>query len=216
MLLSNRRDGFIHFCLAGMEAAWFTPILLFALYWYLWDWPPLATFGGLFGVLLTWMLALELLNRLAVDSPVYELSVLTLVLLTSLLTVRVWLYWGTPVGDFLWLGDTVYAGCLDGKVHALDVNDGTPKWEEPFDTGAPVRAAPVLLDDVLLIANRKGELYGLDPQNGQSVWPLPIELAKTVLSDPLVEEATAYISAQGGDLFTVSKDGRAALLVVTE
>jgi hypothetical protein len=32
----------------------------------------------------------------------------------------------------------------------------------------------------------------------------------------LVEEATAYISAQGGDLFTVSKDGRAALLVVTE
>ena len=108
MLLSNRRDGLIHFCLAGMEAAWFTPIFLFAFYWYLWDWPPLATFGGLFGVLLTWMLALELLNRLA-DSPLYELSVLTLVLLTSLLIVRFWLYPGTPVGDFHWLGNTVYA-----------------------------------------------------------------------------------------------------------
>jgi hypothetical protein len=109
MLLSNRRDGLIYFCLAGMEAAWFTPILLFAFYWYSWDWPPLATFGGLFGVLLIWMLALELLNRLAVDSPVYELSVLTLVLLTSLLIVRLWLYQGTPVGDFLWLGNTAYA-----------------------------------------------------------------------------------------------------------
>jgi hypothetical protein len=109
MLLSNRRDGLIHFCLAGMEAAWFTPILLFALYWYLWDWPPLATFGGLLGVLLTWMLVLELLNRLEVDLPVYELLVLTLILLTSLLIVRFWLYWGRPVGDFLWLGNTVYA-----------------------------------------------------------------------------------------------------------
>jgi hypothetical protein len=109
MLLSNRRDGLIHFCLAGMEVAWFTPILLFALYWYRWDWPPAATFGSLFGVLLIWMLALELLNRLAVDSPVYELSVLTLILLTSLLIVRFWLYWGTPIGDFLWLGNTVYA-----------------------------------------------------------------------------------------------------------
>jgi hypothetical protein len=109
MLLSNRRDGLIHFCLAGMEVAWFTPILLFALYWYRWDWPPVAAFGSLFGVLLIWMLVLELLNRLAVDSPVYELSVLALILLTSLLIVRLWLYWGTPVGDFLWLGNTAYA-----------------------------------------------------------------------------------------------------------
>jgi len=78
-----------------------------------------------------------------------------------------------------------------------------------------VRAAPVLLDDVLLIANRKGELYGLDPQDGQPDWG-PIPLAKTVLSDPLVQEATAYISVQGGDLFTVNKDGRAALMSLTE
>lgn len=109
MLLSNRRDGLIHFCLAGMETAWFTPILLLVFYQYAWHWPPLAAFGGLFGVLLTWMLALELLNRLAVESPIYELSVLELVLLTSLLIVRLWLYRGTPVGDFLWLGNTVYA-----------------------------------------------------------------------------------------------------------
>jgi len=34
---------------------------------------------------------------------------LTLLLLTSLLIVRFWLYRGRPVGDFLWLGNTVYA-----------------------------------------------------------------------------------------------------------
>jgi hypothetical protein len=48
------------------------------------------------------------------------------------------------------------------------------------------------------------------------MWPLPTDLAKTVLSDPLVQEATAYVSAQGGDLFTVNKDGRAALVSLTE
>ena len=108
MLLANRRDGLIHFCLAGMEAAWFTPISLLAFYLYAWDWPPLAIFSGLFGALLIWMLALELLDRLF-DSPLYELSVLALVLLTSLLLVRFWLHWGTPIGDFLWLGNIIYS-----------------------------------------------------------------------------------------------------------
>jgi outer membrane protein assembly factor BamB len=113
------------------------------------------------------------------------------------------------------LEDSIYAGCLDGKVYALDVNNGTPSWEKPFDTGDPVRAAPVLLDDMLLIANRKGKLFGLDPENGQAIWG-PTELANTVLADPLAQEATAYVSAQGGDLFTVDKDGRAAPVVLTE
>jgi len=127
--------------------------------------------------------------------------------------------WDFKAGNWFWtrplvLGDTVYAGSLDGKVYALDINDGSPKWEEPFDTEAPVRAAPVLLDDVLLIANRKGKLFGLDPEDGQSIWG-PRELAKTVLADPLPQGAMAYISAQGGDLFTVSKDGKYERLTLT-
>jgi hypothetical protein len=67
------------------------------------------------------MLALELLNRLAVDSPVYELSVLALILLTSLLIVRFCLYEGTPIGDFLWLGNTVYAMFYFGEGMRLEL-----------------------------------------------------------------------------------------------
>jgi outer membrane protein assembly factor BamB len=120
-------------------------------------------------------------------------------------------FWTRP----LVIGNSVYAGCLDGKVYALGLSDGSPKWEKPFDTGAPVRAAPLLLDDVLLIANRKGELFGLNPEDGHAIWG-PTELARTVLADPLAQGAMAYISVQGGDLFTVNKDGSTALLVLTE
>jgi outer membrane protein assembly factor BamB len=79
-----------------------------------------------------------------------------------------------------------------------------------------VRAAPLLLDDVLLVASRSGKLFGIDPQDGQLVWAEPTDLARTVLADPLAQGAIAYISVQGGDLFTVNKDGSTALLVLTE
>ncbi len=109
MLLSNRRQGLIYFCLAGMEIAWFTPILLYALRSYSWNVMPIAVFGGLFGMLLLWMLALDLLNYLQIDSPQYELSVAWLVVLSSLLAVRIWLYRAAPLGDFSWFGNTIYA-----------------------------------------------------------------------------------------------------------
>jgi hypothetical protein len=87
MLLAGRRRGLIFFCLAGMEMAWVAPFFLI-FYRPAANWPPLAGFGGLWGVLLAWMLALEGLNRLDLDWPYYELAVVGLVLATSLALVR--------------------------------------------------------------------------------------------------------------------------------
>jgi hypothetical protein len=102
MLLTHRRWGPLRFCLAGMEMAWFAPIFLF-FYQQAREWPPFAVFIGLFGGLLVLILSLELLNRLRIDSPGYELAVLGLVLLSSLLLVRFCLYADMPIGDFRWL-----------------------------------------------------------------------------------------------------------------
>jgi hypothetical protein len=49
------------------------------------------------------MLILELLNLLQVDWPFYELAVVGLILVTSLLFVRFWLYGNMPLKDFHWL-----------------------------------------------------------------------------------------------------------------
>jgi hypothetical protein len=108
MLLTNRRSGLIYFCLAGMEMAWFTPFFLL-LYRPLEEKAPWIVFLGLFGVLLIFMLMLEILNLLQLDWPFYELAVVGLILVSSLLFVRFWLYRDMSWGDFRWLGNTLGA-----------------------------------------------------------------------------------------------------------
>jgi hypothetical protein len=108
MLLTSRRFGLLYFCLAGMEIAWITPFFLL-FYRPLADSSPWVIFVGLFGALLVFILILELLNLLQVDWPFYELAVVGLILVSSLLFVRFWLYGGTPLGSFRWLSNTLGA-----------------------------------------------------------------------------------------------------------
>jgi hypothetical protein len=108
MFLTHRRLGLLYFCLAGMEIAWITPFFLL-LYRPLADMSLWVVFAGLFGTLMVFMLVLELLNLLQVDWPFYELAVVGLILVGSLLFVRFWLYSGMPVGNFRWLGNTLGA-----------------------------------------------------------------------------------------------------------
>lgn len=106
MLLSHRRQGLIYFCLAGMEITWITPFVAVLLHQQGLEWSPLAVLVRLLAVLLVWILVLELLNRRQVDTPSYELAVAGLTVMSSLLVVRIWVYWGTPVADFGWLRST--------------------------------------------------------------------------------------------------------------
>ena len=108
MLLTNRRLGLLLFCLAGMEIAWITPFFLL-FYRPVTDMSPWVVFVGLFGSLLAFMLILEILNLLQVDWPYYELAVIGLILVTSLLFVRFWLYRDVPLGNFRWLGNALGA-----------------------------------------------------------------------------------------------------------
>jgi hypothetical protein len=108
MLLVQRRIGLLYFCLAGMEIAWITPFFLL-LYGPWAATSPWVVFAGLFGTLLVFMLVLEILNLLQVDWPFYELAVVGLILVGSLLFVRFWLYGSMPLGDLSWLGNTLSA-----------------------------------------------------------------------------------------------------------
>jgi hypothetical protein len=116
MLLTSRRWGLLHLCLAGMEMAWLTPFFLLV-YRPLDNRAPLLAFLGLFSALLIFILTLELLNYLEFDWPFYELTVLGLIVISSLLFVRLWRYLGMPWGDFSWLAITL--GALFDFLHGF-------------------------------------------------------------------------------------------------
>lgn len=73
-------------------------------------------------------------------------------------------FWATPVVD----NGVVYAASLDDSVYAVDASAGKAKWGKPFDTGAPVRSAPVIAGGGLVVANRAGQVYKIDLATGQA------------------------------------------------
>jgi len=126
-------------------------------------------------------------------------------------------FWGRPLVE----DGTVYAPSLDGRLYALSFESGEERWSFEAEDPDPLRSAPVLAGDVLVIADRGGNVYGLDPEDGTLQWSKALE--KTVLSNPLVlkEEGDegedvekVLISAKGGHLFSVdSATGRASKVV---
>ena len=97
-----------------MEMAWLTPLLLlFFQAQRIWRADlalptpsPLALFAVLWASLLLLMLMLDILQRRDLESPQFELSVLGLLLLTTLLTIRFGLYSRALLTDAAWLRNT--------------------------------------------------------------------------------------------------------------
>ncbi|MEE8346691.1 MAG: PQQ-binding-like beta-propeller repeat protein [Dehalococcoidia bacterium] len=108
-------------------------------------------------------------------------------------------FWGRP----LVMEGTAYAPNLDGRLYAIRLTDGAPVWNSPFEALEPLRSAPVLAGDTLVIADRKGNVYGLDPETGDRKWSNSESegIEKTVLANPLTLNGEVLISAEGGDLF---------------
>jgi len=67
-------------------------------------------------------------------------------------------------------GVLYYGSSADCKVYALDAATGKSRWT--FFTDSPVRFAPVLWRDRLLVASDDGHLYCLAAKDGQLLWKL--------------------------------------------
>jgi len=65
--------------------------------------------------------------------------------------------------------ETVFFGSsADGKVYAVDAATGRPKWV--FPTDAPVRYAPAVWRNRLLVVSDDGYLYALSTDGGRLLW----------------------------------------------
>jgi len=57
-------------------------------------------------------------------------------------------------------GDTVYIGCKNGIVYALDLREGHVKWT--FETKGKIEAAVAVSGDTLYVGSWDGHLYAVD------------------------------------------------------
>lgn len=67
----------------------------------------------------------------------------------------------------------VFIAASDGKVHALDLNDGTSRWT--FDTNAGIEASPMIADGVLYVGDRDGKLHARNAASGERIWEYATE-----------------------------------------
>jgi len=85
--------------------------------------------------------------------------------------------WTFDAGSPCWPGATfagglVFAGCDDGRVHAVDARTGREKWT--FRTGGPVRARVIPAGPDAYVQSDDGNLYKLGTVDGAERWHVRI------------------------------------------
>jgi len=99
----------------------------------------------------------------------------------------------------------IYTCSMDSHVYALNAESGTPVWSTPFEADHPIKASPVVYNDVLVVASENGKVYGIDLPTGSNKWP-DIDVGSKVLA-PLYEKGgRIYINTQNNKLYAYDGD----------
>jgi outer membrane protein assembly factor BamB len=116
-----------------------------------------------------------------------------------------------PAGDWFWASPVVnegivYAACLDGKLYAIDAETGGRLWE--FDAENPIVASPVLMDNLLMVADESGTLYVFDLSAGlvDRAVPLKISIGAAVKSSFCAQDGLVYIRGEDSWIYVVDVD----------
>lgn len=76
--------------------------------------------------------------------------------------------------------NTLFATTGFGGVFAMNVETGAPKWRKVMD--APIRIAPAVTKNMLLIQTVDNKIYALDKTNGKEIWKFGVAQEDTVLA----------------------------------
>ena len=119
---------------------------------------------------------------------------------------RLWRAGDIPVNSGLTVwGDFVLAGDVEGYVRAWRLQDGEEVWSVQPDERSGIHSTPVLIGDVLVVANDRGRVTALNPSDGSFFWsadagaPVQVSLAAT---EDMVFAATTRGSIRAFDVHT--------------
>ncbi|MBJ3776646.1 outer membrane protein assembly factor BamB family protein [Acuticoccus mangrovi] len=106
---------------------------------------------------------------------------------------------GSPVID----GGTVYATGVSGRTIAVNLSDGSMKWERNIGSAH----TPIVSGDALFLVDLADRMVALNKSSGETLW-------MTELPKPKKKKDRAYAGPllAGGSLYAISNDGRLAQL----
>jgi len=105
---------------------------------------------------------------------------------------------------------TIYVGCLDGKVYALDPVTGYARWN--FDTGAYYVMGSPAIDGAgtIYIGDSDGVLHALTP-TGQELWSYTLQ-SNIVSAPSIADDGAIYVTCFDSSLYAISgRIGRRSL-----
>ena len=87
-------------------------------------------------------------------------------------------------------------GCMDGKVYAIDREDGSLAWA--FETDDEILASPAIAGNVVYAGSKDGGLYALTLEGGDELWRYATSYA--VYSSPATAEQMIVLGMQYYDV----------------
>ena len=92
---------------------------------------------------------------------------------------------------------TVYAATENGRIFAVNTEDGRLQWRLRPPSGA-VATAPVVVDGRVYLGGGNGRLYALDPTTGDQHWTLTVG---DRLSPPALSGGIIYLGSENGTVY---------------
>jgi outer membrane protein assembly factor BamB len=106
-------------------------------------------------------------------------------------------------------GDIVLIPSADHKLYALDVNNGQPVWDQPFQSDHALWSAPLIDGDVVFLASLDHSVYALELESGRLIWE--VDLGSAISDTPVLSNGLVLCGTFEGTLYALDKEsGREA------
>lgn len=105
------------------------------------------------------------------------------------------------------VGDTVYVGCMNEHLYALELANGKLKWKYKGTDG--FKATPAVVDGRVIIGDLRGTIHCIDAAKGTKIWA--VETEAEILSSANISDGKALVGSGDGTLFAIDiKTGNVA------
>lgn len=118
--------------------------------------------------------------------------------------------WTYPVDGFLApiistiaiSGNTLYFGCTDHNVYALDTATGTLKWQ--YTTGGEIWSSPIVDNNTVFISSFDKKIYALDAATGSKKWDFSTQANN--VATPVASNGIVYFGSLDRNLYAIDEN----------